>query len=177
MSAKPGLPTSTVVHPIDVAHTEQATHVYVKVDEPKGLSSKFEGPFLITSRPSRSTVQVRVGSFVDGTPRLQVFNWSSCKIAHLRPDSIDFLRPNIGRKSKDPEPTGPVTPPPFFKLNKNDATSMPAASTGLTASQQQQADGHATSNPQERELPVNSRPIRSTRNPSPNYINFIAKPA
>ena len=82
MSAKPGLPTSTVVHPIDVAHTEQATHVYVKVDEPKGLSSKFEGPFLITSRPSRSTVQVRVGSFVDGTPRLQVFNWSSCKIAH-----------------------------------------------------------------------------------------------
>ena len=34
MSAKPALPTSTVVDPIDISYTNSATHVYVKVEEP-----------------------------------------------------------------------------------------------------------------------------------------------
>merc|ERR1711923_692547 len=68
MSAKPALPTSSVENPIDISKTSKATHVYVRVDNPKGLASKFEGPFEIVSRPSRSQVEVRVGSFVNGQP-------------------------------------------------------------------------------------------------------------
>ena len=84
LSARPALQTSATVEPLDISYTNKATHVYVKVDNPQGLSSRFEGPYPIVSRPSRSTVEVRIGSFVDGKPRLQVYSWASCKIAHLR---------------------------------------------------------------------------------------------
>ena len=78
MSAKPALPTSTVSAPLDISKTENATSVYVAVDKPKGLAWKYEGPHEIISRPSKSQVEVRLGSYVDGTPRLQTFHWSSC---------------------------------------------------------------------------------------------------
>ena len=78
MNARPALQTSATVEPLDIAFTNSASHVYVKKENPLGLSSKFEGPYKIISRPSRSTIEVRIGSFVDGRPRLQVFNWQQC---------------------------------------------------------------------------------------------------
>ena len=48
--------------PVDIQHTEYATHVYVKIDNPKNLGSKFEGPYEILERPSRSTVTIKVGT-------------------------------------------------------------------------------------------------------------------
>ena len=42
ISSRPAIPTSTVVEPLDISHTEKAKHVYVKVDEPTGLSPRFE---------------------------------------------------------------------------------------------------------------------------------------
>ena len=50
---RPTLPTSTKITEKDISKTENATHVYVKVDEPSGLSPQFEGPYRITSRLSR----------------------------------------------------------------------------------------------------------------------------
>ena len=79
-AARPAIPTSTVVDPIDLSHTEKARFVYVKVDQPSGLQARFEGPYPIVSRPSRSTITVRIGSFIDGKPRLQTYNWNLCKI-------------------------------------------------------------------------------------------------
>ena len=92
MSAKPAIQTSSTENPIDISVTNKATHVYVKVEGTKGLTARFEGPYPIVSRPSRSQVEVRVGSFINGEPRLSVFHWSSCKIAHLRHDAEEGSR-------------------------------------------------------------------------------------
>ena len=98
LSARPPVPTSAVVNPVDLSHTEKAKHVYIKKEEPTGFSCRFEGPYPIVSRPSRSTIQVRIGSFADGTPRLQEYNWNSCKIAHLREGAPEAERPKLGRR-------------------------------------------------------------------------------
>ena len=58
MTARPLVPTSTVVNPADLTETLQAKHVYVKVDQPSGLQARFEGPYPIVSRPSHSTITV-----------------------------------------------------------------------------------------------------------------------
>ena len=62
LDARPSFPMSTTPQNLDISkQTDSATHVYVKVEEPQGLSPRFEGPYAIVSRPSRSQVQVRLG--------------------------------------------------------------------------------------------------------------------
>ena len=57
LDSKPALQTSATADPIDVSITDNATHVYVKVHEPRGLSNKFAGPFRIVSHTSRLQVE------------------------------------------------------------------------------------------------------------------------
>ena len=102
---KPAIQTSATVDPIDITFTNNATHVYVKIEEPKGLCPRFEGPYKIVSRPIRSQVEVRVGSHADGSPRLLKFHWSSCKIAHMSENDPEGSRANIGRKPRPDPPT------------------------------------------------------------------------
>ena len=149
MSAQPGLQTSTVVNPIDISQTDSATHVYVRVDEPRGLAARFEGPYPVISRPSRSTVQLRIGSYANGTPRLQVYHWSSCKIAHRREDAKDGERPKLGRR---PDPDSPPA-------KTDDPVSEPSLSP----------------EPPAPEPPAlsSTRPARSTRNHNPQYVSSI----
>ena len=104
LSARPPVPTSAVVQPLDLAHTENARHVYIKKEDPSGLAARFEGPYPIVSRPSRSTIKVRVGSFADGSPRILEYNWNSCKIAHLREDAVEAERPKLGRPAQVKSP-------------------------------------------------------------------------
>ena len=106
--------TSTVTNPIDMSKTNKATHVYVKVAEPRGLNPRFEGPYAIVSRPSRSQIQVRVGSYASGAPRLLTFHWDMCKIAHMRDGAEVGSRKNIGRKPgpHPPTPGSLLTPEP-----------------------------------------------------------------
>ena len=118
ISSRPAIPTSTVVEPLDISHTEKAKHVYVKVEEPSGLSPRFEGPYPVVSRPSRSTVQLRIGSYADGQPRLQTYSWNSCKIAYLRDDAQIAVRPKRGRPPKaQPLNSNPLD---ASKSDKND---------------------------------------------------------
>ena len=171
MDNKPAIQTSATVDPIDISFTNKVTHVYVKVDDPKGLSPRFEGPYRIMSRPSRSQIEVRVGSFADGTPRLVTFNWQSCKPAHMRENASESSRPNIGRR--------PNPPTVQNKLNKDAADS----------SGNERPDNHETSSPESQHssfLPaergkfkssappveVPQQPVRSarsTRNANPIY--------
>ena len=88
---------------INIDHTLNATHVYVKKDNPLSLCQKFEGPYEIIQRPSRSTIVVKIGSKKDGSPRLLTFNWASCKVAHMRDGAEVGERPKLGRPSKSPE--------------------------------------------------------------------------
>ena len=84
----------------DISHTEQATHVYVKRDTPLSLTPKFEGPYKILDRPSRSQVTVQLGTKKDGSVRQLTFHWSNCKIAHLRDGAVEAERPKLGRPIK-----------------------------------------------------------------------------
>ena len=223
MSAKPPVPTSTVVDPIDVSHTEKAKFVYIKKEDPTGLSSRFEGPYPIVSRPSRSTIEVRIGSFVDGTPRLQVYNWNTCKVAHLREDAQVAQRPMLGRpRTRGSAHTSDLNEVP----EPTEASASPSSADPLAAGKQtkrvnakQQADNHETSSTGCRQQsqpaeggqiqtdfhetlsgrpphpdylakgPIISRemydkwtpdllgpnrPIRSTRNPNPQYVDSVS---
>ena len=210
MSAKPALPTSAVVEPIDISFTEKATHVYVKVEDPGALCPRFEGPYKITSRPSRSTIQVRIGSFVDGSPRHQVYNWQSCKIAHMRPEAQEGSRPKLGRPSKDSSDAMEPSSAPSVVTNQETRTpsdSTPSLDDSHIKSKQQ-ASRPVTSKPSSEsvsrsphpeylkkgpliteemfnkanwpdilQIPSSGRPVRSSRNPNPAYVDFLALPA
>ena len=188
MSARPPVPTSAVVQPLDLAHTENARHVYIKKEDPSGLAARFEGPYPIVSRPSRSTIKVRVGSFADGSPRVLDYNWNSCKIAHLREDAVEAERPKLGR------------PAQVKSLPQNDRTSAPSEVPNSTDAGAETGGGTEVNKDA---LPVDverakiqtrfnnkpdiitkemfdkwtpellniksTRPIRSTRNPAPIY--------
>ena len=178
MSARPALPTSSVSLPLDTTHTEMATHVYVKVDNPKGLSAKFEGPHRIVSRPSPSQIEVRLGSYVNGSPRLQTFNWQSCKIAHMRENAVEVPRPKLGRPKKnsagskktvveeeEPEPYPSWSPRPG-PMNCNYGPI-------ITEEMLDQWGNIPESSPEPSD-PASSRPVRSTRNKNPQYIDAIS---
>ena len=177
MEAKPALQTSSNKNEIDISSTEAATHVYVKVEEPKGLSARFEGPYEIVSRPSRSQVQVRIGSYVSGEPRLSTYHWSSCKIAYMRDNALEGARPKLGRPSvqnldsaKSPDPPPPSSSASPNKLTDAQNNKQPVVVNGaksqIPVPQQQTSDGAKIQNA--------LRPVRATRNPHPRYVNAIA---
>ena len=175
MSAQPAIPTSTVVEPLDISFTEKATHVYVKVEDPGPLCPRFEGPFRIISRPTKSTVQVRLGSYVDGSPRLQVYSWASCKPAHMRPGDKEYERPKLGRpptnSSGGPKPTDSSISSESSQEVNNQGTLHSTRNkrdniqTLLTSDTDPAAHRH------------NPRPARSSRNQNPAYIDYLALPA
>ena len=166
MSARPALPTSAVVNPLDISFTDKATHVYVKVEDPGALCPRFEGPYKITDRPTRSTLQVRLGSFVDGSPRLQVYNWESCKIAHLRPGAQEAERPKLGRPAAVPD----AAPTPTSEGPDPSEKQATRLSSRLITTETQAVSAPSRAR-------NNTRPARSSRNQNPSYVDYIALPA
>ena len=126
------------------------THVYTKEHNTKGLDSRFKGPFEILSRPSSSTILIKVGINKDSSDRTELRHWSDVRPAYLRPDAVEAERPKRGRPK----------------------VSHPSKSSSDTSSNQNIAE---TESPPAPNLdPGNSnRPTRSTRNPAPNYIAGI----
>ena len=126
---------------------------------------QFCGPFPIVERPSRTTVKIKVGLDVQGNARYEIRNWRDLKVAHLRPDTKDFLRPKRGRPSK--------------KL----ATAQ-SGSDSPTETNQEVQDGAEINKLKLPSPSVKSggkietgidvlRPQRSTRNPNPLYIDSL----
>ena len=201
ISAKPAIQTTSVSNPIDVSITNKATHVYVKVEDPQGLASRFEGPYPVVSRPSRSTVQVRIGSYVNGTPRLQIYNWKSCKIAHMREGAQDGERPRLGRKPAFKDSETPAKIQQSLSKDKERENSNPiSGSDTLTpnphpdylkkgplitkdmfdsANWREILSIPTEGTPQQKpdvNSRSNTRPTRSTRNPAPRYVDFLSWP-
>ena len=202
LAARPAIQTSTVTDPIDLSWTEKAKYVYVKVDEPQGLSPRFEGPYCIVSRPSRSTVTVRIGSYVNGAPRLQTYNWNCLKIAHLRDGAEEGSRPTLGRKPKQkspsssadgPEPTEAVESSPLMTSDAPNVNNQLRAK--IQTSDQAKYETLSGNKPHPDYLvkgPIitgqmfekwspdmlgpsePARPVRSTRNPCPKYVDSIS---
>ena len=164
MSDRPPIQTSAPYTANNMDHTLSATHVYVKKANPLSLESKFEGPFEILSRPSRSTIIVKIGCHVDGSPRTLNLNWNSCKIAHLRDDAQVGSRPTLGRPAKRPSPSTSGS-----QLTRPDPPPIPIPKQAV---QPVAAAGPSNSN-QNNETRGNiqtSRPVRVSRNPAPKYV-------
>ena len=100
LDAEPPVPMSRHKPPDEVympPATKTATHVYIKVENPTGLSMKWQGPFPIVSRPSNTTIKIKVGYNKQGLPLLEDHHWSRVQIAHLRPDASEAHRLLKGR--------------------------------------------------------------------------------
>ena len=59
--------------------TDNATHVYIKQDNPKGLLQSYTGPYKIVERPSSSTIKVKMGTFKSGIENIQLHHWANAK--------------------------------------------------------------------------------------------------
>ena len=75
----------------------KATHVYLKLDKCNPLSAKYFSLCPMVSRPSKSTVTIKDGTYLSGILMLKTVHWSHRKIAHLRPDAQHGQRPTRGR--------------------------------------------------------------------------------
>ena len=156
MSDKPPVQTSAPFTANNLDHTKDATHVYVKKANPLSLEAKFEGPFEILSRPSRSTITVKIGVHADGSVRTLTLNWNSCKIAHMREGAAAGSRPALGRPQTRPSSSnsdGQLNPDPPSVLE----------------SQQSHPVAPSINNNDTRGKIQMTRNTRSTRNPNPAY--------
>ena len=98
---------------------DSVTHVYARQHNTKGLTPRYMGPFPVTSRPSRSTIEIKVGLNKDGSERKEIRHISDIKVAYLREDAEIATRPKRGRPPK-PRPQPDVNPdPPSTLLNVN----------------------------------------------------------
>ena len=137
MMDRPARPMAGKHEEKDISHTENVDQVYYRNHgDEKSLSEKFKGPVPINSRPSRSTLELKVGSYASGEPRLQEFSWSSCKPANYRDEAFSVFRDKLGRKRKSSAPSVPPGfhgPPGMDPSSVNTspvATSSPAAASG-----------------------------------------------
>ena len=74
MADRPPIQMSGKREKFDITNTDEATHVYIKTANPLSLCPKFEGPYPIVARPSRSQVQVKLGVKADNSLRLQTYS-------------------------------------------------------------------------------------------------------
>ena len=143
---------------------EDITHVYTRQHNTTGLDAPYAGPFPVISRPTRSTVKIRVGYYKDGSERYELRHWRDLKLSPSFADVKDkeAHRPQLGRKPKNtPESSAPSRSEPATTddAGKNKQTGRVLPATPAV----------------EKQPPIsNSRPIRSTRNQAPIYVDSIA---
>ena len=160
---------------------EGTTHVYTKQHKTQGLQCPYEGPFKIVSRPSRSTVKLEVGVFKSGEKRYEIRHLNDLKAAH--PDSLakPVQRPTLGRPQSRLKPdanpaqqnpsnqlivspaSAPVTPSESAGDPSPSVPSAPIVNKPLNVNNGEQRGKIQT--------PLRRQPQRSTRNPSPTYVN------
>ena len=162
LADRPPVPMSGKREKFDISGCDDATHVYIKVDNPRSLSPKWEGPYAIVERPSRSQITVEIGRFKDNTPRLQTYHWSSAKVAHMREGAVTGQRPQLGRKPKQ-----------TFSLDPASASGPAEVSTPTeNVNNLVDVDPSLAGPPEIREpanIQTRSYPIRTTRNQNPVY--------
>ena len=153
------------------------------------------------SRPSRSQVQVRVGSYANGTPRLSTYHWISCQVAHLRNSDDEVARPYLGRRPNPTPVSTRLTDAPGNHQTFG-GKSSPLATTTNQPVKSQPAEIQTSDSlpePRKRRRPdsprdqrplitrqmfdnwtpdlfgpsPSGRPVRSSRNPAPKYVDAM----
>ena len=117
-----------------------------------------------------------------GRQRYEIRNWRDLKIAHLRPDAEEAQRPKRGRPSKTSS-SGDATAqsePDFHTDARNKIIqdggkiNKPSASTSHKQPVDDSRGKIQTPLTNKVNSSPNTRPTRSTRNPSPLYVDSIA---
>ena len=90
---------------------EKATHVHIQRGKQTPLGPCFEGAYPITRRVGTSCIEVQVGFFNNGEPRLEMVHWNNAQPAVLRPGAEIAQRPALGRRKRQVEPE--VTEEPY----------------------------------------------------------------
>ena len=161
-----------------------------------GLQTSCEGPFRIESRPSRSTVRIEVGLYKNGDKRYEIRHLNDLKLAH--PDSLasPALRPALGRPSKqteaqpsrnrvvapsesdvpfpDPTSTGRVPDASGNKqvgIGPETSHATPPPEVGSPSSTANEEFQGVITGPPPAQAFSGGRPVRSTRNPNPQYVD------
>ena len=179
------------------------THAYTRQHQKNGLQAHFEGPFRIDGRVSNSVVRLEVGTYKDGRKRFELRHLNDLKLTHPKSLAAPTERPKLGRpplapsspsearKTTDansgesgrnrsnptnrliPEPTVAISPKiNNNRLNNNDNSTR--ESHGTSKTNQGVSDPVTSSGPPPLPAFPSSRPIRSTRNPSPCYVDSIS---
>ena len=154
---------------LEITKTDDATHVYVKVENPLSLSPKFEGPYAIASRPSRSQVEVIIGKFSNGQDRKLTYHWSCCKVAHMRSGASAASRPALGRPPTKTKVAGGAQ----GHTSPGDTTSLlevsPTTDEPVPESPRPTDNNNKQTSPQNSPQLPQRRQVRSTRNQNPQY--------
>ena len=162
---------------------DNVTHVYTRQHQTTGLQTPYEGPFRIASRPSRSTVQIEVGVYKSGEKRYETRHFNDLKIAHKDSLAAPAQRPKLGR----PPMTVRVKPPSstdgtasMTPSNQSDEFPLPQPSSPSSSNQNKQEpvarENSNNLNTTSGGSPPDSnfgRPVRTTRNPNPLYVDAI----
>ena len=143
---------------------QDVTHVYAKEHKVTGLQPSYTGPYAVVDRPTRTTVKIRVGSNVRGEPRYQIRHWRDLKVYQASPEVEEAERPKRGRPSKSSR----LSPEVGFPENKSASPveSGDQTKTKFISTEINKQDGII-------KPPNSNRPIRSTRNQSPNYVDSV----
>ena len=157
------IPTSTNPQK-EIDPPKDATHVYTRQHDTRGLQSRYKGPYRILSRPTRSSLEIKVGLNSNGSERKELRAWADCKKGYLRDNQADAERPKRGRPPKSPpsEPIQPSSPSPSSSSDPSDASSTGNHNNNKPPNLPNSNDGGNL-----------SRPTRSTRNPAPNYVDAL----
>ena len=171
------------------------THVYTKEHQTTGLQTAFQGPFPLVEQLSRSTVKIEVGIFKNGEKRYEVRHLNDLKYAHPESLAAPAMRPALGRKPTSLSDgqtlnggSGPETTPSDNFLSIQESKQPVKAGNSIVANSAE--NNHETSNRNSQapasllksELPMVTgappspaftRQSRSTRNPSPKYVDAI----
>ena len=151
--------------PLDVSH------VYTRQHNTTGLEAPYKGPFPIVARPSRTQVKIRVGYSKNNKPRYELRNWRDLKIAHLRPDAEEASRPKRGRPSGSKAIRNQTD-------NSHDTSVQSAADNTTDINKTDDNQLVQKTQPVAAPLPessnVGGKPVRSTRNPNPIYVDAIS---
>ena len=77
---------------------EKATHVYLRRGKHTPLSPLNDGPLPIINRIGKSSIEIQVGSYKNGRPRLELHHWKNCKPIVLSTDIVPATKVPLGRK-------------------------------------------------------------------------------
>ena len=145
---------------------ESITHVYTWQHNKKGLEAPYAGPFAVVSRPTRSTVKIKVGLTKAGEERYEIRSWKDLKVAHMAPEAEEAQRPKRGRPSRHASvPSDDQNKTSSGTANLDSAFEKEGATVNKAV---ERADAELENSN------VGAKPKRSTRNPNPIYVDGVS---